>query len=329
MVAAGFFLSIAGQIETAFDPLLSNQSLTATMADFFFLTYGIPVLLAISFTNDEDDLRVLFWLNGAQAIVAAVLIYLQIFSILPSTGHSTAISTTSLMYVYNAENLNRHVNHIPAIAQHFMLLEALKTGLTEERIAAALDVSLDSIRIRRDLLNGICPEVVQILIDKSISPQVFGILRKMKPVRQIEAAEHMVAGGTYTIPFAKALLAVTKPEMLEGHAAPSKKLQATSMAARSMLEEENDYLLRDLKSVEESYGTDVLTLTVTCGYLDRLLKNPKIERYLARNHVEILQTLKKLLTNHGLKAVPFSNGKNQQDRDDAFPSTPLFPSSIR
>jgi hypothetical protein len=43
---------------------------------------------------------------------------------------------------------------------------------------------------------------MQILIDKSISPQVFGILRKMKPIRQIEAAEHMVAGETYTVPFA-------------------------------------------------------------------------------------------------------------------------------
>jgi hypothetical protein len=110
------------------------------------------------------------------------------------------LSTDDEAYTYN-----RHVNHIPAIAQHFMLLEALKTGLTEERIATALDVSLESIRTRRDLLHGICPEVVQILIDKSISPQVFGILRKMKPIRQIEAAEHMVAGGTYTIPFAKAL----------------------------------------------------------------------------------------------------------------------------
>lgn len=208
------------------------------------------------------------------------------------------LSTDDEAYTYN-----RHVNHIPAIAQHFMLLEALKTGLTEERIAAALDVSLESIRIRRDLLNGICPEVVQILIDKAISPQVFSILRKMKPVRQIEAAEHMVAGGTYTIPFAKALLAVTKPEMLENFAAFSKKLQATSIAARSMLEGENEFLLRDLKSVEESYGTDVLTVTVACGYLERLLKNPRIERYLARHHMEILQTLQKLLSDYELKSA--------------------------
>lgn len=207
------------------------------------------------------------------------------------------LSTDDEAYTYN-----RHVNHIPAIAQHFMLLQALKAGLTEARIATALDVSLESIRLRRDLLNGICPEVVQILIDKSISPQVFGILRKMKPIRQIEAAEHMVAGATYTIPFAKALLAVTKPDLLEGPAASSKKLQATSTAARSMLEEENEFLLRDLKSVEESYGTDVLTLTVACGYLDRLLKNPKIDRYLARHHLDILQTLKRLLSDIGLSA---------------------------
>ncbi len=105
LIASGLFLSIAGQIETAYDSLRNIQPTTATLADFFFLIYGIPILLAISFTNDAADLRVLFWLDGAQAIVAAVLIYFQIFLTLPWTGHSTAISATSLMYVYNAENL--------------------------------------------------------------------------------------------------------------------------------------------------------------------------------------------------------------------------------
>jgi diguanylate cyclase (GGDEF)-like protein len=104
LIASGLLLSVAGQIESTYDALMNVQPTTATLADFFFLIYGIPVLLAISFTNDEADLRVLFWLDGAQAIVAAVLIYFQIFPMLPSTGHSTAISTTALMYVYNAEN---------------------------------------------------------------------------------------------------------------------------------------------------------------------------------------------------------------------------------
>ena len=230
---------------------------------------------------------------------------LEILKSIGVTEAKCLLSTDDEAYTYN-----RHVNHIPAVAQHFMLLEALKTGLTEERIAAALDVSLESIRMRRDLLNGICPEAVQILIDKPIRPQVFALLRKMKPIRQIEAAEHMVAGGTYTIPFAKALLAVTKPEMLEADpAASSKKLQATSSAARSMFEEENEFLLKDLKSVEESYGTDVLALTVSCGYIDRLLQNPKIERYLSRNHMGILETLQQLLSDSGRRPANSENSE--------------------
>ena len=76
-----------------------------------------------------------------------------------------------------------------------------------------------------------------------------------------------------------------------------------------MLEEENEFLLRDLKSVEESYGTDILTLTVACGYLDRLLKNTKIERYLARHHIDILHTLQKLLSENGLKLLISGNSK--------------------
>jgi len=231
---------------------------------------------------------------------------LEILKSIGITEAKCLLSTDDEAYTYN-----RHVNHIPAIAQHFMLLEALKTGLTEERIAAALDVSLESIRIRRDLLNGICPETVQILVDKPVSPQVFAILRKMKAIRQIEAAEHMVAGGTYTIPFAKALLAVTKPEMLEADPAnSSKKLEATSLAARSMLEEENEFLLKDLKAVEESYGTDVLALTVSCGYIDRLLKNSKIERYLSRNHMDILHTLRQLLSDSGRRPTDSENDKS-------------------
>jgi hypothetical protein len=215
---------------------------------------------------------------------------LDILKTLGITEARCLLSIDDEAYTYN-----RHVNYIPAVAQHFMLLEALKNGLTEERIALALNVSIESIRARRDMLNGVCPEAVQVLIDKQVTPQVFSILRKMKAIRQIEAAEHMVAGGTYTIPFAKALLAVTKPEMLEEHPS-SRQLEATSMAARSMLKEENDFLLRDLKSVEESYGTDVLTLTVSVGYLERLLGNPRIEKYLSRYHLDILQTLQKIMS---------------------------------
>lgn len=215
---------------------------------------------------------------------------LEIFKQMGVAEVKCLLSTDDEAYSYN-----KHVNYIPPIAQHFMLLEAIKNGLTERRIADALNLSMESIRIRRDLLNGICPEVVQILLNKDVNSKVFPILRKMKPIRQIEAAEHMVASATYTLSFAQALFAVTKPEMLSVPASP-RKLPATSTAAQSMLEEENETLLKNLKSVEESYGADVLTLTVSCGYIGRLLKNQSIARYLEKYHADILEALRKLVS---------------------------------
>jgi hypothetical protein len=76
-----------------------------------------------------------------------------------------------------------------------------------------------------------------------------------------------------------------------------------------MFEEENEFLLKDLKSVEESYGTDVLALTVSCGYIDRLLQNPKIERYLSRNHMDILETLQQLLSDSGRRPANSENSE--------------------
>ena len=106
LVAFGFLLSIAGQILDTYDLVMKVPQAAASLPDYLFLVYGIPILLAISFTDDEADLRVLFWLDGAQGIVAAILVYFQIFSTLPWAGHSTAISATSLMYVYDVENLS-------------------------------------------------------------------------------------------------------------------------------------------------------------------------------------------------------------------------------
>ena len=50
-----------------------------------------------------------------------------------------------------------------------------------------------------------------------------------------------------------------------------------------MLEQETESLVRDLKSVEDSYGTDILALTVICGYVERLLGNVRVERHLGKH----------------------------------------------
>ena len=57
-------------------------------------------------------------------------------------------------------NYNKRVNYLPPIAEHGMILKALSNGVSEERIAEALDVNVAAIRKKRDLLDGICEEAV-------------------------------------------------------------------------------------------------------------------------------------------------------------------------
>jgi ParB-like chromosome segregation protein Spo0J len=97
------------------------------------------------------------------------------------------LSTDDESYTYN-----KRVNHIPPVAQHFMLMEALKSGVAEERIAATLNVDVAAIRRRAQMLEGICPEVVEMLRDKKLSLELFPVLRKMKAIGQIATVELMV-----------------------------------------------------------------------------------------------------------------------------------------
>ena len=55
------------------------------------------------------------------------------------------------------------------IQEHRMILKAVERGVPEDRIAKALNVDVQSIVRKRRLLEGICPEVAEILKDKHIA----------------------------------------------------------------------------------------------------------------------------------------------------------------
>jgi len=208
-----------------------------------------------------------------------------------ATEVSTIFAMDDEAYTYN-----KKVNHAPPVAEHFMMLKALSHGVSEERLAQVLNVSISAIRQRRSMLDGICPEAIEILRNSKVSAAAFAALKKMKPMRQIEAAEHMHATGTYSVRFAKALLEVTRPDSLVD--APTKRtptIEATSLAAQAMLEQETDLLIRELKAVEESYGTDMLSLSIACGYIERLLSNTRVQKHLDKHHPDILGELRALL----------------------------------
>jgi ParB-like chromosome segregation protein Spo0J len=188
---------------------------------------------------------------------------------------------------------NKRVNRLAMIQEHSMILKAVERGVPEERIAKALNVDVHSIARKRRLLEGICPEVADILKDKHLGINSFSELRKMAPLRQIEAAELMVAMNKYTLSYAKSLLAATPQSQLVETDKP-KHVRGLSDEQVAMMERELVSLEREFRIAEKSYGTDHLDLVLTNGYLGKLLGNARVVRYLAQHHRDILTEFQKL-----------------------------------
>jgi RepB plasmid partitioning protein/ParB-like nuclease family protein len=191
-----------------------------------------------------------------------------------------------------AYTYNKRVNYVPPFAQHHMILRAL-AHVSEERIAAALDVTVGTIREKRDLLNGICPEAADLLRNERVSATAFSMLRKMKPVRQIDVARLMISAHKFSGNFARALLDGTRDELL----VPTSKPRSPSVTPQqqTLIEQETEELLKHVDGTRVSYGDDVISLTAGCKYIKRLLINARVRRYLAKHHDETLTALDQLL----------------------------------
>jgi hypothetical protein len=186
---------------------------------------------------------------------------------------------------------NKRVNRLATIQEHYMIVKAIERGVSEEKLARALNVDIKRIKTKRSLLDGVCPDVADMLKDKSIDTEVFTLLRKMEPMRQIEAVELMLAMNNFTARYAHALLAATRQEDL---AQPERAKQIRSLTAEqtARMEREMEALQRAFKTVAASYGDTVLNLVVASGYVSSLIDNPRVSRYLERHHPEILVEFK-------------------------------------
>lgn len=189
---------------------------------------------------------------------------------------------------------NKRVNRLATVQEHFMIVRALERGVSEEKLAKALNVNVLMIKRRKTLLDGICPEVVDLLRDRSVDPTTFDCLRKMKPLRQIEAAELMAAVGNFSSNYARALLAATKQQDLV-HPERPKKIGGITPEQMARMEREMETLQRDFKSIEASYGDDVLHLVIASGYLAKLIGNGETARYLGQHHPEILEEFRAIV----------------------------------
>ena len=199
------------------------------------------------------------------------------------------ISTDDEAFTYN-----KRINRLAIIQEHRMILKAIERGVPEERIARSLNIEIGTLRMRKSLLSGICAEAIDLLKDKDVAISTFAILRKMAPIRQIEAAELMSAMNQFSTTYATSLLAATPKEQLSQPNKP-KVVKGITTEQMELMERESANLEREFKLAAQSYGEDHLDFVLAKGYLSKLLGNARIVRHLAQYHQEFLSEFQKIV----------------------------------
>ena len=192
-----------------------------------------------------------------------------------------------------AVTYNRQVNRLSPLQEHKMILKVIERGVPEERIAQALNVNVATIRAKRHLLNGICPEVAALLKDKHCPINSFHALRKTRPLRQYEIAKTMVAVGDYSAAYARALVSASSPDQLV-NPGKARTYRRVSPEEIQQIERELANLQGAVDRIEETFAADHLNLVLATSYVRSLLRNAQITRYIETYHRNLLGEFRKI-----------------------------------
>lgn len=192
------------------------------------------------------------------------------------------ISTDDEAFTYN-----KRISRLSAVQEQRMIAKAIESDVPKERIAKALNINIRSVDRKARLLDGICTEAVALMKDKTCPMAIFDVLRKMSPLRQIEAVELMINANNFTVSYVSAILAGTPQSQLADVETP-KRMKGMTAEAMQRMERELSRLQESITSIQDSYGKDHLQLTVVKGYVAKLLGNARISRYLVQHHPEFV-----------------------------------------
>jgi hypothetical protein len=240
---------------------------------------GLVELPVVARHNDPPDSYLL--LDGH--------LRLEILKDMGRTEVECLISTDDEGYTYN-----KRISRLAAVQEHHMMKRAIANGVSQERLARALNINVGSLQRRVRMLDGVCPEVINLLKDKPCPVKTFEILKKMVPLRQIEAAELLINANNYSAAYASAIFVSTPQDQLVNANQP-KRVKGMTPEAIARMERELSRLQENISSIEERYGADNLHLTVAKGYLGKLLSNGRIVQYLARTSPEFLSEFQSIV----------------------------------
>ncbi|QNK65821.1 plasmid partitioning protein RepB C-terminal domain-containing protein [Variovorax sp. PAMC26660] len=196
---------------------------------------------------------------------------------------------------------NNRINRVTSIQEHVMIRRAVERGVSLEKLAEAMDLDASQVLKKYKLLDGICPEAAHLLKDQQFSAEISRVLRKMKPTRQVECAELMIAANSFTVAYAQALLGMTPPNALLVN--KPRKLKGLSPSQMELMEREMGNVHAKYKLLEQDYGQDRFLLVLAGGYLKRLLNNSAIAKFLQKKQATVLTEFEAIV-----RALPSDNG---------------------
>lgn len=174
-----------------------------------------------------------------------------------------------------------------------MIKKAIDRGVSEQKIAKALNMHLSHLKKKAQLLDGICKPAVDLLKDLSFSAEITSFLRLMKPGRQVEVVELMLAANSLTVPYCKALYTATDPQYLVS--AKTTKPKGLSPEAIVRMEQEMSNLSERYKFAEQSYGEDVLNFILVKGYISKMLENDSVTRFIVKKHPDLIEQVQAMV----------------------------------
>jgi len=164
----------------------------------------------------------------------------------------------------------------------------VKAGIGEDR-----QISLP--RVDEPLVEGICLEALDMLNDFGAPLKIFGLLRAVVPSRQVEICRLMLALYRVEFRVAKVLIELTPRSQLTNPLALRKRYEGISSEQMAAMEADIGEVSQEYLSAASTHGSEMLNLMAASSYFDRLLNNPKLVRYLARNFAGQLEVFQNLL----------------------------------
>jgi hypothetical protein len=196
--------------------------------------------------------------------------------------------------VEDTYSYNKRVNHLTILQEQRMLQKAVESGVSVEKLCAVLGLSQGIINTRLRISEGISKEALALLADKNVSQNVFDVLRKIKPHKQMDFVTTMVTLNNVTKKFALSMLHALPAEHLvrKPDNAPEDKDMVKTLAR---LEKEMAALQVETQDIQNEFAENNLNLMVVRSYIAKLLSKNEIIHWLYDNKSEYLDVLKKVL----------------------------------